>query len=122
MTRYAIDTTFGVHMKKPAREANSVAIADDRVEPCVEMSEKPLPDFGPVPQPRFACIPPPPLRTTAMIADAVEKAIRSIDISERLRIRRIHVEPEYSISDDDRLIAAEVTVKFSLIFPRRADE
>jgi hypothetical protein len=60
----------------------------------------------------------PPVRTESLITEATVKAVRSIDIAPHCRIQRINVEPEYSIGDDAHLLSAEVTVKFSLIFPR----
>jgi hypothetical protein len=61
---------------------------------------------------------PPVVRTESLITEATVKSIRSIDIAPHCRIHRINVEPEYSIGDDAHLLSAEVTVKFSLIFPR----
>jgi hypothetical protein len=66
------------------------------------------------PEPRST---PPPVRTEAVIMDAVVKAIRSIEVSSRIRIARIHVAPEYSVSDDAIPIAAKVAVAFSMVFP-----
>lgn len=63
----------------------------------------------------------PVIRTESLIADATIRAIRSIDIASRLRVKTLSVSPEYSIVDDARMVAAEVTVKFSVIFSGGAE-
>jgi hypothetical protein len=61
----------------------------------------------------------PPLRTNAVIADAVEKAIQGIAIARRLTIKKIEVKPEYGV--DGELLTAEVRVGFGMIFARREE-
>lgn len=63
----------------------------------------------------------PPIRTESLITEATVKAIQSIEIAQRLRIKRLNVEPAYSIGDDSQLLSAEVTVKFVMIFPLESE-
>jgi hypothetical protein len=102
--------------KKRGRPAKGSEISGDKNPLEIPVEPAPEPDFpSSIVSIDFT---PPPVRTEALITEETIKAIRSINIAPHLRIRRINVEPEHSISDDAHLLSAEVTVKFSLIFPR----
>lgn len=64
----------------------------------------------------------PVLRTRAMIMDAVERALQSIDIGSHVRLDDTRLVTESSIDNDANIIAAEITAKFSIVFPTRQEE
>ena len=57
----------------------------------------------------------PPLRTEALITDAVMKALRSIEIG-RVRIKAFHLETVAAIDDDSNILSASIGARFSIIF------
>jgi hypothetical protein len=61
-----------------------------------------------------------PIRTQAILMDAVEKALRSIPIA-RISMGETKVKPKYAVEFGTGLLSAEVTVKFSMLFARPGD-
>jgi len=63
---------------------------------------------------------PPPLRTRAVIVDAVERALRTLEIAPRMTIKRIEVDTQSSVEGEE-ILTADVRVRFGLIFSGRID-
>lgn len=116
--------------RKPGRPPKVAAANRDRSAPIGADQHQPAPATTEThtEEPDFssgrgtgAAPPQPPVRTESLITEATVKAIRAIDIAPHLRIQRINVAPQYSIANDGHLLSAEVTVKFTMIFPWEAE-
>lgn len=77
------------------------------------------PDFPELPRDTTKALP--VVLTEALITESIFRAVNSIDVTRLKRVRDFDFKPGYS-AIDGKLLAAEVTVKLSLIFPNRDDE